>query len=123
LTNPYNFNDPDLRPTAQSPAVTGAVDFAHPLLLPLLQTTGLDDLDKVNVTLFPNPAMEEVQLQTSISLGNQLVSLTDLSGRVVYAEIHSLDMDVPVNISLQNIPAGVYHLQFAGQNKTLLVIK
>lgn len=123
LTNPYNFNDPDLRPTAQSPAVTGMVDFAHPLLLPLLQTTGIEGLDKVNVTLFPNPATEEVQLQISTSLGNQLVSLTDLSGRLVYSEVHSLDMDVPVNISLQNIPAGVYHLQFAGQNKTLLVIK
>jgi hypothetical protein len=123
LTNPYDFSNPDLRPLTQSPALTGPVDFAHPVLLPLLQTTGIVGIKDIDISLYPNPTADILHIQTSKSLGEQLVSLTDLSGRRIYTENHLLEGGVPVTIHLKDIPSGVYQVQFAGQSRALMVIK
>lgn len=59
--------------------------------------------------VFPNPATDLIRVTTDSYLENAEVSLVDLSGRVVYANKHTLSAE-PTTILLDHLAAGTYQL-------------
>jgi hypothetical protein len=74
-------------------------------------TTGVADLMQLGsgVSLFPNPAKDNVFLRSTTQIGN--VSIVDMPGREVYTgTFHSNE----VTISLARFPSGIYFLKVDG---------
>ncbi|MEM6878946.1 MAG: T9SS type A sorting domain-containing protein [Bacteroidota bacterium] len=70
-------------------------------------------------TLFPNPVLEWVSVQTSaqLALGQTfLLSIRDAQGRLV----QQLHMDLEQQISLSALEAGIYFYQISNANKEIL---
>ena len=83
---------------------------------------GLDDLNSQYISVFPNPANSNVNIQ-NIAPGTH-ISITDISGRVVYTSTASNDL---ITISTQNWSNGLYLIQTelngAVQQQKLVVSK
>ncbi|MCC6818069.1 MAG: T9SS type A sorting domain-containing protein [Bacteroidia bacterium] len=63
-----------------------------------------------NLSIYPNPAREEVTINTGLidaSAGSEL-TITDMTGRIVYTETVNMAAGVVVNIS--NFDAGIYNV-------------
>ena len=73
--------------------------------------SGVEDVDEVQLTLFPNPASDRVFVRSSAPLNNVRMTLFDLSGREIFA--HRVDMqagrDLPVDLG--SLPAGTYFIR------------
>jgi hypothetical protein len=65
-----------------------------------------------SISVYPNPANENIQL--NIPAGDaQLVTLEDVSGRIVYSQKHNVGLS---SISVVALPAGVYFLRTSDQS-------
>jgi hypothetical protein len=86
--------------------ITGATLLANNL------DTGLEDLDDINIRIYPNPANNILYLkgfETPVS-----VSVIDLNGKIMLSEILS---DNQINISA--LPNGPYTIQLSTNTKTI----
>lgn len=62
--------------------------------------------------LYPNPANETLQFTVSGS-GQQLVTIEDVTGKVVYSQYHTAGL---TSISVASLPAGAYVLRVSGND-------
>ncbi|MBK8345331.1 MAG: T9SS type A sorting domain-containing protein [Bacteroidetes bacterium] len=77
--------------------------------------------DNTAITVYPNPANEQLNIQVPASHFNKSFNLiiTDLSGRIVYSENSNSGESGLINIHLQNsISSGTYIIQLVGDNYT-----
>lgn len=77
--------------------------------------------DNAAITVYPNPAKEQLNIQVPASQFNKSFNLiiTDLSGRIVYSENSNSGESGLINIHLQNsISSGTYIIQLVGDNYT-----
>jgi len=70
------------------------------------------------LNLFPNPANENVSLEYhAISSGNHSISLTDITGKLIYNENFSAQMgNNRKQINLNGVEAGIYLVTIADEN-------
>jgi len=74
--------------------------------------------DKSGLTIYPNPAREMLNIQ--LKPGKYRLSLSDLSGRMVFSEFTSGN----TTIDLKNCGKGIYFLKIINdQNNRILVRK
>jgi hypothetical protein len=111
-----NNNDaPIAGATSQSFTPTSNGNYAVVVTLPdcdatsecvAINSVSLDDLDAALMLVFPNPASDVVNIQ-NIAVGTN-ISITDVSGRVVYTSTASNDL---MTISTQDWSNGLYLIQ------------
>lgn len=82
----------------------------------LFQSVGIDDLNQSDILLVPNPAIDITQLV--LPDGNWQVSMTDVSGKVIFSE-----EQVTVNrfdISLDHLAPGLYFVSVQSQDNRMV---
>ena len=83
------------------------------LALDVRSITGIADKDAPVLGLFPNPAVDQLQVAlTTNKVSNENITLTiiDLNGQVIYQRIISADQ-VRTTVDVANLPAGTYFLR------------
>lgn len=84
--------------------------------------SGIDEIGNA-VSLYPNPNDGDF-LITSEESGENKVTITDISGKVIFNKVINLTASQPYNISLENAEAGMYMVNISNANgsKVLNVI-
>jgi hypothetical protein len=77
-------------------------------------TIGLDEYQPLEFRIFPNPAQERVFIQSDQPKGEIIVSIFDLSGRVVFQSAEQLH-NGQLELSLQAMPKGTYLLEIENE--------
>lgn len=93
-------------------------------ILKVVDCVGLNDFTNEFVAVYPNPALDFVTLQASISLRDASIQVLDAAGRLVTTTIDILT-DNTANIKLSNLAAGVYQVVVRNGDKvyTAKVVK
>lgn len=79
-------------------------------------TLGADEEAKVDFNMFPNPAVDEVNLRFSTPAGTQRVQITDLSGRLVFDYLYYASAGQnDLRLDVSNLPNGMYVLTLQGE--------
>lgn len=92
-------------------------------------TTGITELDETilasYITLYPNPASNEIILEPSDISGICLIRIMDLTGRTVTADTYSISKQERIQIDVSQFPDGIYILHFLAGNEhgTLRFVK
>ena len=81
----------------------------------------LSVVSKMTYTVYPNPFDKTLTISVQ-SLESEIVSisLTDLSGRVVYENTLSLDKSGAVEIPTDNLSNGLFFIKIKGKNETIV---
>jgi Secretion system C-terminal sorting domain len=124
LTNPYQFLTPDYRPSANSPAISGA-SFSDPFFsgLVVLGTNSLSKISSTQFNLYPNPASTSISLLFNAITENDIVyTITDMTGKIVAK--NTIQPYVGINnkeISLSNFDNGLYTITLNGKTANQVV--
>lgn len=95
-----------------------------------LKTTDLNGKEEVHATIlvdyqilratdlqiYPNPTSNEFTIESGVGVAE--VRLVDMTGKEVLKRISASDVTT-INISVANLPAGIYNVQVLSQNKVL----
>lgn len=82
--------------------------------------TGVYEAENYHAEVFPNPAVEYVQLKFAGEVDSRVITLTDLQGKLLYtAEAH--DKEMIVNVS--NLAKGIYLLNISEQGQRVKSLK
>lgn len=81
---------------------------AQPLL------NNIDFTTKFNVTIYPNPVTDILNIETNTYVGNLLIDLIDLNGRLVQSNKIS-DFNEKYALTVSNLPKGIYILKLKGE--------
>ena len=78
--------------------------------------TGLKDIYSTNMQPYPNPTTSSVYMNIPMALSHAVVSVTGGNGGRLRQEIHDNAQGTMISVDLQNLPAGVYLIEIAGNN-------
>ena len=74
--------------------------------------SGLAELEGGNITLYPNPATDQLQLSYSAGLnGNVQTDILDMSGKTVHSSAYALSSGATQSIDVSALKPGVYHIR------------
>jgi hypothetical protein len=116
LTNPYDYLNPDYRPTSSSVALSGA-DFSE---------LGMEQLEELTsiVSMFPNPAstFTTIQLKT-IQATPVKITIYDLKGKEMLSYNAIVDQqDMVLELNTSDLNSGLYIVSVE-QNNSLIQMK
>ncbi|MDL2290177.1 T9SS type A sorting domain-containing protein [Paludibacteraceae bacterium OttesenSCG-928-F17] len=94
-------------------AVIGSIDTPYIINL---GTTGIDDNENFNVSIFPNPVSIDLYINSPWEIIEQ-VEITDISGRFVYREVNFQDK----SINVSHLAKGVYLLKLTNDGKNVVL--
>lgn len=86
--------------------------------------SGIDEIDNA-ISLYPNPNDGDF-LMVSEKSGESKITITDISGKVIFNKVINLTASQPYNISLENVEAGMYMVNIsnaAGSKVLNMIIK
>jgi len=95
----------------------GGVDFIDQVYETGMWAADLDSVlntvafEKIEITLYPNPAINTIYLNANLPLKNSTVSIFDMQGRLVKSESYSENIDV------SSMSTGVYILEVLHNNQ------
>jgi hypothetical protein len=69
--------------------------------------------EELNIKFFPNPASTEFRIIPSQVIGQAVISVLDMNGKVISETIHNQLRDTSINVS--DWPAGLYAIRIADQ--------
>lgn len=110
----------------------GYGDDQIPIVRMVVQDCSIDvnqvQSEEASIELSPNPASEYLTLELgSAQLAEGLVQITDLAGRVLLTETHTVGKGSPVMLALKSLPNGAYNLtvktEKAFASKSFIVAK
>lgn len=87
------------------------------------QTTGVSNVKVNDISIYPNPVHDQLQLSLMNAQDYQTLKIVDLSGRMVYNEqINSRASDLVLQINVEKLASGIYQLVLDGKEnrKTML---
>ena len=87
----------------------GKVNYGFILLIKVI-----NDI-KLNFTVYPNPANEQLIISQSVSSGKMYINIYNHQGQKVYS---STILSQSATISIQHLPRGMYTVQLVSQGKT-----
>lgn len=94
------------------------VDFTRPPdtepTLANCNTLSVDEFDKNDYIIYPNPANDNVFIKTNKNFGEVKITLIDINGRQVYFQKANFVNEVQLNIS--QLQSGLYILNIKGEN-------
>jgi hypothetical protein len=67
-----------------------------------------------NFIIYPNPSNGNINIRSTVEVGNATISILDLNGRVVYSQ--ETEMNNTVNVSAENLTSGIYMIQIKSAN-------
>ncbi|MBC7862145.1 MAG: T9SS type A sorting domain-containing protein, partial [Bacteroidia bacterium] len=106
--NPYNTSE------------IWVTSFGNGMKMGTLTTSGIKFEEKENISVFPNPAKDELNIDLSVLSGkNVLAEIYDVSGRLVKTEL--LNGKGVQQISIQTLDKGCYFLKVKSQEKVYSV--
>jgi hypothetical protein len=79
-----------------------------------LTGTGINSFTASSLNIFPNPTSQSVSVTFSRSGETYLVSLTDITGKILQSKKHS-NADQMLQFDLENYSNGVYILKVSGE--------
>ncbi|HEY0977672.1 MAG TPA: T9SS type A sorting domain-containing protein [Flavobacteriales bacterium] len=80
-------------------------------------STGIDVPEAVGVSVFPNPASEEVSITWSADFGRRAaVSVMDMAGRAVMLGRYTAVQGTTTRVDIQRLFPGMYQLVLVGEN-------
>ena len=78
--------------------------------------TAINNTNKQNLVIYPNPAQDELNIEIDNNLGNKvLLKLIDNSGTIVYKQIAFANTTVQINTS--ELESGIYFVEIISDNK------
>ena len=87
---------------------------------------GIDGVDGVNVTLYPNPASQSTTVTLSGVSGEVTITIVDMNGRTVRTEQMSCEGDCVKTMEVTGLAQGAYFVRVNGDNVNMvkkLVVK
>ncbi|MEQ8473752.1 MAG: T9SS type A sorting domain-containing protein [Marinoscillum sp.] len=60
--------------------------------------------------IYPNPTCDVIKIRSNVTIPESQLSIIDLTGRVIYQQLSDFGSNEKV-IDLEELPAGIYHLQ------------
>jgi hypothetical protein len=113
----YNLQTDTLAiPNSVSP---GSVTFWHNADI----TTNINNSDKINFLVFPNPAQQQFQLHFNTDLLNQsLLELFSAEGKLVYSKMLSTNSKTEI-IDVGSLPKGFYLIKVSGDENSIQTAK
>lgn len=80
----------------------------------LLATAGVDNVQTIELAVYPNPASDKLNVSFEAQGGDYLIEVTDLQGRVVLSESHSkLSGSQNIEVNTSKLGSGNYLLSVA----------
>lgn len=89
------------------------------LSVTITDCAGIDE-NNVDFTLYPNPNEGNFFILSEVP-GKNNVRITDISGKIVYNSTVSLNGDVPFEIALDNVEAGMYLINISSPNYSSVI--
>lgn len=86
----------------------GCSNFATDIVK-VIDCTGIEDAQGDFIAVYPNPALDYVTLQTSISLRNAVIEVMDATGRVVSVAVE-ITTENSARLQISDLAAGVYQV-------------
>ena len=111
LTDPFNYNAPDFRPTSGSPAMSG-YSYKNSRLVGYNNLL-VNEVEALNLDgLYPNPATENVNLNVYANASGQLtINLFDAAGARVMTQASPMNNGLnTMTLNTNTLPQGVYFL-------------
>ena len=72
------------------------------------------------VNIYPNPAHNETTVQINDVTGKKLITINDLSGKIVYStEVYQTSTEQTFKLSLSNLTKGMYFIKVISDSETL----
>lgn len=82
-------------------------------------TTGISTIDMgTSISLFPNPALNKINLSVSFLQGKSELSIRNIFGQTVYAETINAAGALEKQIDISSFASGVYTLELANGKET-----
>lgn len=81
--------------------------------------TSVEELPESKLSIYPNPASEELHISVENLTGQAEVSLTDLQGRVLISQEIILDGKSEVKLNLNSISSGTYFIEINNASESL----
>jgi photosystem II stability/assembly factor-like uncharacterized protein len=83
-----------------------------------LSNKTISALDENSVRVYPNPALNTVNIELAEGLGEAtLVSIYDMTGKLLYTKTHNLSVN-KASIDISNFASGVYSVRIETENNT-----
>lgn len=83
--------------------------FYNRILYPKLSFAGLNEKDRMNVKVFPNPAKHHVVIQLPIKNQQVYITLVDLSGKTVFRQLEKMNGNM-ISLNVDEFSKGIYYL-------------
>lgn len=81
----------------------------------------LSVVSKMTYTVFPNPFDKTLTVSVQTSEPETVsISMTDLSGRIVYQNMLPIDKSGIFEVSTENLPNGLFFIKIKGKNETVV---
>ncbi len=81
----------------------------------------IDEVDGVNISVFPNPAHNLVNLQIRTSNVREVeILVMDIYGKELQRSTHNFTQILETELSLENYPAGVYYIRCFVDNQEII---
>lgn len=100
--------------TAANPSLTG-YRFGQTATEIKPKTTGVENIGKIDFSLYPNPANNKVQIQWNETSGTANITITDIAGRKVY-QSENVKMSGATEINTAAMQPGMYFIKIASDN-------
>ncbi len=72
---------------------------------------------RVDILIYPNPASNQISINTSDPVDDVIISIIDMQGRVLTREKKTLDSHSVINVNIEIIPAGIYNILLVINNQ------
>lgn len=87
--------------------------FQHWCIRAIFLGLGVENTAENNFTVYPNPTKSILTIKNNSNIKITKINIIDASGKIVMEEKEYNSMNV------QNLPAGIYHLQILSDGKTI----
>lgn len=122
--NPSWIKGNNLRFVIEAESGGGSALYIDDVNFEIISTGNIEFTEQNQISVYPNPCVDELYIQNSMS-GNELsFTITDYTGKVLAIE-NSSDYLIKADNLIGNLPAGIYFLKIEGknQNKVFKLIK
>ncbi|MBI3510246.1 MAG: T9SS type A sorting domain-containing protein [Bacteroidetes bacterium] len=79
-----------------------------------------EEQQQISFSLFPDPAIGEINIEIKNTNENYLANITDVSGRIILSPVE-FSKNIQINIS--SLSPGIYFVQIMSENKHVVAIK
>lgn len=85
------------------------------------EVIAVDDINDVEVLkVYPNPAVNSVQLLVSAFIPDATIDIIDMQGNIVTSKNAAINKNIPYKLNINNLGAGQYFIRITGRGAPLI---